>query len=116
MPGGLFSASVGAHVSTDLRPGAGDIGRKQVFPKYMEQQQRAWLDSPGQQSPWARLVSWGCDLGSHPGTHAQKGPMLDLMLCCQFLKVLNSFLRGMGLAWIYFGGPQGAQGFFIFLL
>lgn len=71
MPGGLFSASVGAIISTDCQLEEGVTGGKQVFPKYMEQQQRTWVDShEGQQSPWARPVSWVCDLDSHSGTHA----------------------------------------------
>ena len=41
---------------------------------------------------YAVSTPWMCDLCSHIGRYAQKGPVLGLMLYCHSFEVLNNFI------------------------
>ena len=46
-----------------------------------------------------------CDLCNFTGPCTQKGPALDLMLCCWFLEIVNHFEQGAQF-FILHGDPQ----------
>lgn len=50
------------------------------------------------------LASWAWDLHNCPGIHAQKGPVLGLMLSCCCLEILNFSTRGSTFSFCI--GPQ----------